>query len=129
MHEAPQLLQRRGRALFELHRCLRGRVFGAERCGARAQHETEESLRGRVVQLAGDAVALLNHGELLRALVEIGVRNRDARIRGECFEAPRVSLREVPVAMPAHEEVADARVPRWVIGTPRKSVSVGWCAG
>ena len=108
VHEAAQLLERRRRPQLEVpQRRLRRGIVRCQRCRACREHEAEERLRRRIVQLASDPVALLDDGKLLRARVEVGVRDRDARIRRERFQAPRVSPRERADAVAADEQVAD----------------------
>ena len=67
VHQAAQLLQRRGGALLEVHHAWpsRSRRRCVSAAALRGEHEAEERLRRGIVQLTRDAVSLLHHGQLL----------------------------------------------------------------
>ena len=75
--------RRRGGDLLQLGLGA-GRVAVDQRGGGLGgQAQGEELLGDRVVQLVGDAVALLGDGQLAAALVEAGVGQGDRGVRGE----------------------------------------------
>ena len=99
------------------------------RGGVGGQPQAEQLLRHRVVQLAGDPVALLHDGQLPAALVEPGVDQRDRGVRGEQPQQFLVVGGEAARrALVGEEERAEDLV-AVQIGMPRKSLSTGCAAG
>ena len=92
-----QLLHRlAGEVARELHLLARCRDVAVEQraAGLGREHDPEELLRDRVVQLAREAVSLLDDRELAAALVQPRVLDRERGVRGERLDERLVVVGE-----------------------------------
>ena len=92
-----QLLHRlAGEVARELDLRARRRDVAIEQraAGLGGEHDAEELLRDRVVQLAGEPVALLDDAQLAAALVQPGVLDRERGVRGERLDERLVVVGE-----------------------------------
>jgi hypothetical protein len=93
-----QLVERLLRVDAQLvHLLARGRLVAVHQLAGRlgGQHEAEESLAHRVVQLERQAVPLGEHGQLAALLVEAGVRDRYRGVRRQQLDQLLVLVGEV----------------------------------
>ena len=93
-----QLLHRLARELadeLQLRGRLRGVALEQRVAGFRREHDAEELLRDRVVQLAREPVSLLDDAQLARALVQARVLQRERGVGGERLDERLVGVGEL----------------------------------